>query len=74
MTTSGGTESILMACYGARQKAYAERGVTEPEMYVSSSITKCCPITRVLDFVEQLSSNRLIIVVITIKVASVSSQ
>lgn len=30
--TSGGTESILMACYGARQKAYAERGVTEPEM------------------------------------------
>jgi sphinganine-1-phosphate aldolase len=32
-TTSGGTESILMACLGARQKAYAERGVTEPEMY-----------------------------------------
>ena len=31
--TSGGTESILMACYSARQKAYAERGVTEPEMY-----------------------------------------
>lgn len=30
--TSGGTESILMACYSARQKAYAERGVTEPEM------------------------------------------
>ena len=33
VTTSGGTESILMACYSARQKAYAERGVTEPEMY-----------------------------------------
>ncbi|KAJ9141885.1 PLP-dependent transferase [Pleurostoma richardsiae] len=31
-TTSGGTESILMACLSARQKAYAERGVTEPEM------------------------------------------
>lgn len=31
-TTSGGTESILMACFSARQKAYAERGVTEPEM------------------------------------------
>lgn len=34
VTTSGGTESILMACFSARQKAYAERGVTEPEMYV----------------------------------------
>lgn len=32
VTTSGGTESILMACLSARQKAYAERGVTEPEM------------------------------------------
>lgn len=31
-STSGGTESILMACLSARQKAYAERGVTEPEM------------------------------------------
>lgn len=31
-TTSGGTESILMACLSARQKAYTERGVTEPEM------------------------------------------
>jgi sphinganine-1-phosphate aldolase len=37
VTTSGGTESILMACLSARQKAYAERGVTEPEMYVSWS-------------------------------------
>ncbi|KAI0479239.1 pyridoxal phosphate-dependent transferase [Xylariaceae sp. FL0804] len=32
VSTSGGTESILMACYSARQKAYAERRVTEPEM------------------------------------------
>ncbi|KAF2708428.1 sphingosine-1-phosphate lyase-like protein [Pleomassaria siparia CBS 279.74] len=32
VTTSGGTESILMACLSARQKAYHERGVTEPEM------------------------------------------
>ncbi|TGO40492.1 hypothetical protein BHYA_0036g00250 [Botrytis hyacinthi] len=32
VTTSGGTESILMACLSARQKAYAERGVKEPEM------------------------------------------
>ena len=31
-TTSGGTESIIMACLSARNKAYAERGVTEPEM------------------------------------------
>ncbi|KAJ9164982.1 PLP-dependent transferase [Coniochaeta hoffmannii] len=30
--TIGGTESILMACLAARQKAYTERGVTEPEM------------------------------------------
>ena len=35
VTSSGGTESILMACLSARQKAYTERGVTEPEMYVS---------------------------------------
>jgi sphinganine-1-phosphate aldolase len=35
VTTGGGTESILMACLSARQKAYTERGVTEPEMYVS---------------------------------------
>ncbi|KAL8807584.1 MAG: hypothetical protein Q9182_000568 [Xanthomendoza sp. 2 TL-2023] len=34
VTTSGGTESILMACLSARQKAYAERGVTEPEMII----------------------------------------
>lgn len=32
VTTSGGTESIIMAVLAARQKAYAERGVTEPEM------------------------------------------
>ena len=32
VTTSGGTESILMACLSAREKARKERGVTEPEM------------------------------------------
>jgi sphinganine-1-phosphate aldolase len=32
VTTSGGTESILMACLSARNKAYRERGVTQPEM------------------------------------------
>ena len=32
VTTSGGTESILMAVLSARQKASSERGVTEPEM------------------------------------------
>lgn len=31
-TTSGGTESILMAVLSARQKGYHERGITEPEM------------------------------------------
>ncbi|KAJ9324375.1 hypothetical protein DTO027B5_4226 [Paecilomyces variotii] len=34
VTTSGGTESIIMACLGARQKAYIERGVTAPEMII----------------------------------------
>src|SRR5205809_2311685 len=34
VSTSGGTESILMACLSARQKAYVERGVTDPEMSV----------------------------------------
>ncbi|KAL8951584.1 MAG: hypothetical protein Q9222_002439 [Ikaeria aurantiellina] len=34
VTSSGGTESILMACMSARQKAYTERGVTEPEMII----------------------------------------
>jgi sphinganine-1-phosphate aldolase len=32
VTTLGGSESILMACLTARQKAYHERGITEPEM------------------------------------------
>ncbi|KAK5661484.1 hypothetical protein OQA88_11388 [Cercophora sp. LCS_1] len=31
-STSGGTDSILLACLAARQKAYVERGITEPEM------------------------------------------
>jgi hypothetical protein len=34
VTTSGGTESIIMACLAAREKAAAERGITSPEMYV----------------------------------------
>ncbi|MCJ1430122.1 hypothetical protein MMC29_008037 [Sticta canariensis] len=37
VTTSGGTESILMACLSARQKAYQERRVTEPEMILPES-------------------------------------
>ncbi|KAK5989295.1 Sphingosine-1-phosphate lyase [Cladobotryum mycophilum] len=37
VTTSGGTESILMACLAARQRAYHERGVTEPEMILPST-------------------------------------
>lgn len=32
-TTSGGTESILMACKAWRDKAYHERGINAPEMY-----------------------------------------
>ncbi|KAL8832332.1 MAG: hypothetical protein Q9191_000333 [Dirinaria sp. TL-2023a] len=34
VTTAGGTESILMACFSAKQKAYIERGVSEPEMVI----------------------------------------
>ena len=34
VTTSGGTESIIMAVLAARQKAQTERGVTEPEMII----------------------------------------
>jgi hypothetical protein len=33
-TTSGGTESILMACKAYRDRAKAEYGISEPEMYV----------------------------------------
>jgi glutamate/tyrosine decarboxylase-like PLP-dependent enzyme len=35
--TSGGTESILLAVKAARNRARAERGVTEPEIVVSNS-------------------------------------
>ncbi|KAH8697711.1 putative sphinganine-1-phosphate aldolase BST1 [Talaromyces proteolyticus] len=38
VTTSGGTESILMACLAARQKGYSERGITEPEMVVPETV------------------------------------
>lgn len=34
-TTSGGTESIIMACKAYRDWARAERGITEPEMSVT---------------------------------------
>lgn len=34
-TTSGGTESILMACKAYRDRAKAEYGITEPEMCAS---------------------------------------
>jgi len=36
-TTSGGTESILMACLSARNKAKAERRVSYPEMIIPST-------------------------------------
>ncbi|KAL1958153.1 hypothetical protein VTO42DRAFT_5008 [Malbranchea cinnamomea] len=46
VTTSGGTESILMACLSARQKARIERGVTEPEMIIPdtahAAFSKAC--------------------------------
>jgi len=36
-TTSGGTESILMACLSARNKAKQERRVSYPEMIIPST-------------------------------------
>lgn len=35
--TSGGTESILLAVRAARERARAERGITEPEMVLPTS-------------------------------------
>lgn len=37
MCTSGGTESILMACLAARNRAYKEHGVTAPEMILPNT-------------------------------------
>ncbi|XP_022093430.1 sphingosine-1-phosphate lyase 1-like [Acanthaster planci] len=37
--TSGGTESILMACKAYRERAY-ERGIKTPEMYAHAAFTK----------------------------------
>lgn len=37
VTTSGGTESILLAVLSARNKAYAERSVTKPEIIIPST-------------------------------------
>ncbi|KAK4704539.1 sphinganine-1-phosphate aldolase, partial [Phenoliferia sp. Uapishka_3] len=36
-TTSGGTESILMACKAYRDRAAAERGISQPEMIIPIS-------------------------------------
>lgn len=36
-TTSGGTESILLACLAYRNRAHQEWGITRPEMIVSKS-------------------------------------
>jgi sphinganine-1-phosphate aldolase len=35
VTTSGGTESIIMSCKAHREWAKAVKGITEPEMSVS---------------------------------------
>lgn len=37
-STSGGTESLLLTCLAAREKAYYERGVTEPEIIAPITI------------------------------------
>jgi len=49
--TSGGTESILMAVKAYRDKAYAERGVTEPELIACTTahaaFEKACAYFRI---------------------------
>ena len=51
MTTSGGTESILMACLSARQKGVHERGITRPEMILPetahTAFHKACEYLRI---------------------------
>lgn len=37
-STSGGTESLLLTCLAAREKAKAERGITEPEIIAPITI------------------------------------
>lgn len=37
-TTSGGTESILMACKAARERGKLEKGITKPEMIVPMTV------------------------------------
>lgn len=37
-TTSGGTESILMACKAARERGKLEKGITKPEMIVPITV------------------------------------
>ncbi|GMG41787.1 unnamed protein product [Ambrosiozyma monospora] len=37
-TTSGGTESLLLACLSAREKGLAEKGITEPEIVAPMTI------------------------------------
>ena len=37
-STSGGTESLLLACLSAREKAYRERGISEPEIIAPVTI------------------------------------
>ncbi|KAL1922610.1 uncharacterized protein VTP21DRAFT_10149 [Calcarisporiella thermophila] len=50
-TTSGGTESLLMACKAYRDMAYDLRGVTEPEIVVPDTIhaafDKACAYFRI---------------------------
>lgn len=37
-TASGGTESLLLTCLAAREKAFQERGITEPEIIAPTTI------------------------------------
>lgn len=37
-SASGGTESLLLTCLAAREKAFRERGVTEPEIIAPNTI------------------------------------
>ena len=54
VVTSGGTESILMACLSARNRAYSKRGITDPEMLVWSCWLKSMhPADSILGFFQK---------------------
>ena len=57
VTTSGGTESIIMAVKTYRDWARATKGITEPEMYVVLSASNHCSLNFILCRVVPISAH-----------------